>query len=59
MLTNLQQIFIDLLEERFELSLDQLRITEEQIPYFNNLGQVEEHLNYYKKELGLRDTRDE
>lgn len=58
MLTDLQQTFIDLLEARFELSLYQLRITEEQIPYFTNLAQVEQQLDYYKKTLGLRDTRD-
>lgn len=58
MLTSFQYMFLDLIEERFELSLDQLRMTEDEIPYFTNLAQVEQFLDDKKKELGLRDTRD-
>jgi len=59
-LTDLQEEFIKLLESRFEVEPEQIGIfSEEQIPYFNSLFQVEEHLKAIKEQYKFRDTLDE
>lgn len=57
-MTDLQKKFIELLDERFEVNLDQIRMTEDQIPLFESLNRVESYLDEIKEKHGFKDNRD-
>lgn len=57
-MTVLQQAYIDLLRERFELELEDLGMVENDIEDFVSLFAVEAELDRLKLQHGFVDTRD-